>query len=99
MFGINSFEQVGQIVEGWTKAMVNIDQEMSNKRVAICKNCPLYDPSSILGAVCSSKKCYNPNTNELKQVPEQGFICGCGCVIDKASRVKNKKCVLNKWDY
>lgn len=97
MFGINSFEQVGQIVEGWTKDIVKMEQELHDDRMKICRECPLFDTSSILGPVCSSKKCYDPETKEVFLYPKSGAICGCGCAMEKASRVKNKKCVLGKW--
>lgn len=42
----------------------------------ICRKCPLYTETS-LGPICNSKKCYNPETNELRSYPGDGFICGC----------------------
>lgn len=94
MFGINSLEQVGQIAEGWTNDLLGKEQELSDKRMAICKQCPLYDKEK---DKCDSRKCYNKDTHEVTTYPQDGFICGCGCFMQKKSRVKNAKCVLSKW--
>lgn len=94
MFGINSFEQIGQIAEGWTNDFLGKEQELSDMRMKICRKCPLYNKETDR---CDSKKCYNKETGELSTSPGNGFICGCGCYMAKASRVKNKKCVLGRW--
>lgn len=94
MFGINDFSQFGQIVEGYTNYAFGKEEELSEKRMEICRKCPLYDEDTDR---CSSKKCYNKKTGELSTVPDKGFICGCNCYMTKKSRVKNAKCVLNNW--
>ena len=97
MFGINSAEQIGQIAEGWAKDIVKAEQELHDKRMKICRECPLFDENGLLGPTCSSKRCYNTKTNSVELYPSSDTICGCGCVMEKASRVKSKKCVLGKW--
>lgn len=57
--------------------------------------CPLY--SDRLGGVCDSKKYFNPKTGELSDLPEEGFINGCGCRLPAKTRLKTAKCVLKKW--
>ena len=42
MFGINSFEQVGQIVEGHFKELTRQENALYNTRIKICEKCPLY---------------------------------------------------------
>lgn len=99
MFGlgqINSFEQVGQIAEGWAKDIVKAEQELHDTRMEICKKCPLYSESS-LGPKCDAKKCFNTKRNEVTLYPGSDITCGCGCFLDKKTRVKDSKCVLNKW--
>ena len=51
-----------------------------NKRSIICKNCPLYK-RTIGGAVCNGKLWLNPVTNETSNIPLDGFLKGCGCVL------------------
>lgn len=95
MFGINSFEQVEQIVEGHYKEITNQENELFEQRIKICKRCPLY--TDILGGICDSKKCWDIEKNTLKSFPEKNIICGCGCRLNAKLRLKNAKCVLNKW--
>lgn len=94
MFGINSFEQVEQIAEGWTNYALGRENELSEQRMKVCIECPLYNKSTDR---CDAKKCYNPEKNEMGTTPGNGFICGCNCYMKKATRSINKKCVLNKW--
>ena len=93
MFGIN----VGQVVQGHINEITKQENELYNQRIVICKQCPLFTDKKIMGYVCDSSKYYNPVTKELSDLPQSGFISGCGCRLDAALRVKNKKCVLNKW--
>lgn len=94
MFGINSLEQVGQIVEGWTNDFLGKEKELSEKRMSICKKCPLFDAKAIK---CNNKKCYNKKTNEISTSPANGFICGCGCYLTKKTKAVKAKCPLGNW--
>lgn len=95
MFGINSFEQVGDIIEGHYNEITNKENELFNQRIKVCKNCPLYLDK--LGGICDSKKCWNTTKNTLESFPGKDIICGCGCRLQAKLRLKNAKCVLNKW--
>lgn len=92
MFGIN----VKQIVSGHIKELTKQENDLYESRIRICRQCPLYTKTSF-GPICDSKKCVNPETNEVKTYPESGYICGCSCRLEAALRLKNKKCNLNKW--
>lgn len=95
MFGINSFNQVEDILEGHYKEITNQENELFESRIKICKECPLY--SNRLGGVCDSKKCWNIVKNTLEDFPGKNITCGCGCRLQAKLRLKNAKCVLNKW--
>lgn len=90
MFGI------GQIVKGHYNEFLNKEQELSEKRLKICRECPLYREGP-LGPVCDSRKCYNSETKEISSYPKDNFICGCGCRLKAKTTLENAKCVLNKW--
>lgn len=92
MFGVN----VRDIIKGHINEFTNREQELSESRMKICRKCPLYTETS-LGPICNSKKCYNPETNELRSYPGDGFICGCQCRLKAKTALINAKCVLNKW--
>lgn len=94
MFGINSTEQIKQIAEGWTNDLLGREQELSDKRMKICKECPIYDENADR---CDSKKCLNKETGEITQYPGKATVCGCGCYMKKKTRVPSSHCVLNKW--
>lgn len=96
MFGIESFEQVEQIAEGWTNRVLKKEQELVDKRKPICLACPLHT-DTVGGGKCDRMKWYNPKTGELSMEYKTGFINGCGCPHEAALRVASKKCPLNKW--
>lgn len=96
MFGINNFEQVGQIVQGHYNEIVKNENDLFNARIAICNKCPLCAKTST-GPVCSSKLCFNTKTESLETAPGKDIVCGCGCRLNAKARVKTARCVLNKW--
>lgn len=90
------FGQIMDIAQGHYNEFTNKEQELSQKRLKICKECPLYT-ESILGPMCDSKKCYDPDSKVISTLPESGFICGCGCRLKAKTTLEHAKCVLNKW--
>lgn len=94
MFGITSTKQLQQIAEGWTNYALGREEELSNERMKICRECPLYNEETDR---CDSKRCYNKETGELNDLPQKGFICGCNCLMKKKTRSVSSKCVLGKW--
>ena len=95
MFGINSFEQVGQIAEGHFKEITKQENELYESRIKICRECPLFSHNA-LGDVCDAKKCWDGN--KVVKYPGPDVVCGCGCRLDAKARVRGAKCVLNKWN-
>lgn len=94
MFGINNVEQAKQIAEGWTNYALGREQELSESRMKICKECPLYNSEK---DTCDSKKCWDTEEDKLVDYPGKTVICGCGCYCKKKSRVPSAKCVLDRW--
>jgi hypothetical protein len=92
MFGYN----VKQIAQGWAKKMLRQGEHLYNKRIVICRQCPLYnDNPTLLKEVCDAHRCVDPIT--LKVSYDDNAVCGCGCELSAALRLENKKCVLKKW--
>jgi len=94
MFG-QIVKNAPQIIEGHFNEITNREQSLSEKRLSVCRQCPLYTEGRI-GAVCDAKKCVNSEGN-ITTYPIKGSTCGCGCRLEAKSRLKNAKCVLNKW--
>ena len=93
MFGINT-QQVVDIAEGWTNYALGKERELSESRMKICKQCPLYNKEK---DTCDSKRCWDTKNEKLVDYPGKSIICGCGCYMKKKSSLKRAKCVLNKW--
>jgi len=94
MFGINNLHQIKEIAEGYTNWALDRESELAEKRMTICKECPIYNPDTDR---CDSKKCYNKETGDITNIPSSVTVCGCGCYMNKKVRSVTSKCVLGKW--
>lgn len=93
MFGVN----VKHIAKGWANDALGRGEQLYKERIAICRTCPLYKSNSMFGPQCDGSKCLDLKTGEVTHIPGKGRVCGCSCYLDKKTRVKEAKCVLNKW--
>ena len=86
-----------QIIEGFYNRIMNNENELLNERLKICKECKLYKEDNILGPVCNRDLYLNPKTNETSVFHKEGYTRGCGCILKSKLRVKDAKCIINKW--
>ena len=89
---------MNKIIEGHLKELFNKEEDLSVKRMIICKSCPLYKIDPLLGEICNSKLYLNPDTNQTSNYPRQGYYNGCSCRLQAKSRLIDAKCPLNKWN-
>lgn len=96
MFGaeINSWDQVKQIAEGWTNDLLGREQELSEKRMAICRECPLYNEKTDR---CDGKRCIDKITGEITSTPSKSSICGCQCLMKKKTKSPRSHCTRGLW--
>lgn len=87
---------VSQIVNGTLKNIFNQEEKLYNKRIVICRQCKLRKIDTIFGEMCSPSLYLNPNTDEISNVPKEGFTPGCGCVLGSKTRVRELECPLKK---
>ena len=88
---------LGAILDGHVNEALGTNQSMSEKRMTICKQCPLFKMKSVIGAVCDSKTWYNPETGEISNQRKIGFKHGCGCRLNAKTRLSYAVCPLGKW--
>ena len=69
--------------------------ELSEKRLAICKECPLYK-ESILGPVCDPNKYINKD-GKVSYLPKPGYKKGCNCLLLRKTINPNNHCIALKW--
>lgn len=88
---------VSAIIDGHVKEALKQNNSLSERRLAICKTCPIYTETPVLGPICNSRICYNQKTGEIRQVRGDGFKCGCGCRLRAKTRLDYAKCPIGKW--
>ena len=75
--------------------MIMLD-EFVNKRLEICKACPLYKETSN-GPVCNPSKYISPDGKEWSYFKKEGWIKGCNCLLKNKTRGFNNQCIVKKW--
>lgn len=86
---------IGNIIHGHVNEALNINEDLSKERLKICYECPLY--SDKLGGLCNNKLWLNKKTGDVSLYQKDGYIRGCGCVLDRKVKNINSKCPAGKW--
>lgn len=94
MFGINDWQQVGEIATGWTNSFIGKEKELAESRMKICKECPLYNKENDR---CDASRCINLKTGEIAMGPGKDIVCGCNCFMSRKTFSPNSHCVMKKW--
>lgn len=92
---IDLLKQSVDIAEGHINELLGRNEDISQKRLAVCKKCPLLKDT--LGGVCNYKLYMNPETLEVSETPKEGFKRGCGCRVQAKTRLPYAKCPLDRW--
>lgn len=86
---------VGHVIEGAANAVLKKNSDISEERMEICKNCPLY--TTRMGGMCNSKLWLDPQTGDISLYERPGYYKGCGCKLDFKTRVRSEECPAGKW--
>lgn len=70
--------------------------ELYNKRMAICQECPLYLEKTKGNPICNPKLWIDSEGN-VSKLPKAGFVRGCSCKISMKIKNPSAHCVANKW--
>ena len=84
------------IIDGHVKEALGSNQSISESRMQICRECPLYKQSTV-GPVCNSRLWLNIDTNQVSNTKKPGFKNGCGCRLNAKTRLSYSHCPLKKW--
>jgi len=87
---------INQIATGFFNNLLDKEDDLYMKRIAICKDCSLYKIDNIFGAVCNSTLYVNTKTGETSRRSLPGFKNGCNCILRSKTRVKEATCPLNR---
>lgn len=86
---------IKDIIQGHWNELIGNNSDISENRLKICYSCPLY--SSKLGGICNSNLWLNIDTEDISDIPKDGYKNGCGCRLRAKTKVPNEVCPLNKW--
>lgn len=89
--------QIINIINGHVNEVLGKNEDIKEKRMEICKKCPLYKETS-MGPICNPKL-YISETDKTTVIdrPRIGYKRGCGCRLNAKTRLQNSKCIINKW--
>jgi hypothetical protein len=72
-------------------------KELSEKRLAICKRCPIYSENTTSGPTCTQFLYINPKTEDVSFKQKEGYVRGCGCKILSKIQSPDAGCPIDKW--
>lgn len=87
--------EVGNIVKGHINEMLGLNKDLSEERLSICKECPIYSPK--FGGVCNNSLWINPENENVSVFEKDGYVRGCGCRLKAKTALPDAKCIINKW--
>ena len=83
------------IVEGHVNEAFNRNEELFEKRMKICKSCPLYKETP-LGPVCNPNLYIN-EAGDVSTIRKHGYVKGCSCRLNYRCKSSNAHCMAGKW--
>ncbi len=88
---------LGAIVEGHIKEITKQNQNLSDIRMNICRECPLFKVIPVAGPICNNRLYLNVQTGDISETPKTGYRKGCGCRLQAKTRLDKAMCPLGKW--
>lgn len=74
-----------------------VDEELYNKRLEICRACPL-GLETVRGLICNPKLYINKEDKiSVSKFPKIGYVRGCSCALNFKCKHDHSKCIVNKW--
>lgn len=85
------------ILDGYVNDALGKNQDLHEERMKICKECGLYK-ETMMGPICNPKLYISiEDKTTISDRPKVGFKRGCSCVLNKKTRAKFAKCIVEKW--
>ena len=72
-------------------------EDFAEKRLEICKACPISTYDQTFGLKCDSRKWLSPDGKEASLYYKEGWIKGCGCILKYKCAHESNHCVARKW--
>lgn len=87
--------EIGNIVKGHVNEMLGLNKDISEGRLKICYQCPLY--STKYGGLCNNRLWLNIETGDVSTIKKIGYKRGCGCRLNAKTSLPNAVCPIGKW--
>ena len=70
--------------------------ELAEKRLEICKKCPLYKQTES-GHICDGSKYISHDGKDWSKFPKKNYRRGCNCILEKKVKHPSNHCIVNLW--
>lgn len=87
--------EIGKIIKGHINELLSLNDNISEKRLEICKKCPLYLKD--WGGLCNPELWMHPETKETSTILKEGFYRGCGCRLQAKTTLLDAVCPCLQW--
>lgn len=70
--------------------------ELSEKRLEICRKCPLYKEDEF-SPICDNKKYISRDGKDWSYFPKKGYVKGCNCRLNSKVKNPSNHCIIKLW--
>lgn len=89
--------QITDILKGHLNELTGANEDLSETRLNICRECPLFKDTINWGPMCDSSKYISEDGEQWSLIPLPGYVKGCGCRLRAKTRIPNISCIVGKW--
>lgn len=86
---------ITDIINGHINEILNKEENLSIKRMAICLKCPISKHTS-LGLICDNTKWISKD-DQVSLEAKPGYTRGCNCRLQAKTRLPHNHCIINRW--
>ena len=87
---------IKDVASGIINKVLDRNAEIAEKRMEICKSCPLYK-EGIRGPICNPNLWINKNGEVSNIKLNDEYKRGCNCFLILKTRNISNSCIINKW--
>ena len=88
--------KIKNIIDGHLKELFNVNKSLSDRRLDICRECPLYEETNI-GPICNPNMYVRKSDDSWRYTPAEDYVKGCGCRLLAKTRLEDEHCPAHKW--
>lgn len=89
--------QIIDVINGHVNEALGRNEGLYEERMKVCKECPLYKETP-MGPICNPRLYISESDKiTISDRPKIGYKRGCGCALNRKTKLPSAKCIVMKW--